>query len=308
MTEGAMAEGAMAEGAMAEGAMAEGAMAEGAVWVKNDFIFGTRGRDMDLVEAFRATEAAVAVVGAGGKKTTMYALADRLDRAIVTATVRIPIFDDEVAAVRVTADPASASRDPDAGNGSIGLVPERERADRYRGYDPSVVDDLITTHDGPVLVKADGARLREFKAPNGTEPRIPSLTDVVVPVVSVGVVGEPLGDDLVHRPERVIAVARDAGLDVSVGDPITAELVGTVLADPEGGLKGVPERAVVVPLINKVDDDERERSARRIAETIRRRVRIRTDRGEAATNVPVPHVVLGRLLDGTVVDVVPVDE
>ncbi len=263
---------------------------------------------MNLVEAFRATDAAVAVVGAGGKKTTMYALADRLDRAVVTATVRIPIFDDEVGAVRVTADPVATVASSAAAEYPFGVVPKREREDRYHGYDPAVVDDLIAAHDGPVLVKADGARLREFKAPNATEPRIPARTDVVVPVVSAGVVGEPLDDGLVHRPERVVAVARDAGLDVSVGDPITAELVGTVLADPEGGLKGVPGRAVVVPLINKVDDDGRERTARRMAETIRRRVRLRTDREDAAVDVPVPHVVLGRLLDGTVVDVVSVDE
>lgn len=261
---------------------------------------------MDLVEAFRATDAAVAVVGAGGKKTTMYALADRLDRAVVTATVRIPIFDDAVGAVHVTDDPAAAAREHGFGDGPIGLVPEREREDRYRGYEPAVVDDLIAAHDGPVLVKADGARLREFKAPNGTEPRIPSLADVVVPVVAAGVVGEPLDDGLVHRPERVVAVARDADLDVAVGDPITAELVGAVLASSRGGLKGVPADPVAIPLINKVDDDERERVARRIAKAVERR--LRDDRGDDGTGVTVPRIVLGRLLDGTVVDVVSVDE
>jgi hypothetical protein len=50
-----------------------------------------------LPEALAAESGLTCVVGAGGKKTTLYTLADRLDRAVVTATVRIPIFDAEVA-------------------------------------------------------------------------------------------------------------------------------------------------------------------------------------------------------------------
>ncbi|SNR50332.1 selenium cofactor biosynthesis protein YqeC [Halorubrum vacuolatum] len=277
---------------------------------------------MDLVQAFRATDAALAVVGAGGKKTTLYALADRLDGAVVTATVRIPIFDHAVDAVRVTPDPVTAAREafvdgdglveetagsgPIPADGSLGLVPERERSDRYRGYDVTGVDDLIAAHDGPVLIKADGARLREFKAPNEREPQIPSRTDVVVPIVSANVVGEPLDEAVVHRPERVVSVARAAGLDVSLGDPITAELVGTVLASPDGGLRGVPEGAVAIPLCNKVDDDERAETARAIATTFRRRYDALATDSTDASRVSVPHVVLGRLIDGTVVDVVPV--
>ncbi len=57
------------------------------------------------------TEGLVCVVGAGGKKTTLYTLADRLDRAVVTATVRIPVFDEHVARVAVTADPVDALAD-----------------------------------------------------------------------------------------------------------------------------------------------------------------------------------------------------
>ena len=46
---------------------------------------------MDPAEAF-APDGVVAVVGAGGKKSTLYALAAGLDRSALTATVRIPPF------------------------------------------------------------------------------------------------------------------------------------------------------------------------------------------------------------------------
>lgn len=242
----------------------------------------------DVVAALDAAHGTTCLVGAGGKKTTLYALADRLDRAVLTATVRIPIFDREVAAVRVTGDPVAALGDFDDRDAAfpLGLVPERERDDRYRGYDPSVVDEIGAAHDGPVLVKADGARTRLLKAPNEREPQVPAGADRVVPVASVGAVGEPLTAETVHRPERVAALT-----DAALGDEITPELVGRVLAHEDGGLRGVPAGATVIPLLNAVDDAADAAAARTVARVVR----------ERAT---VSRVVLARMIDGEVVDVI----
>ncbi|NEU55499.1 selenium cofactor biosynthesis protein YqeC [Halorussus sp. MSC15.2] len=219
---------------------------------------------MTLPEALDAETGLTCVVGAGGKKTTLYALADRLDRAVVTATVRIPIFDAAVAEMVVTDDPVAALDATDAPvRFPLGLVPEREREDRYRGYDPETVSALAGAHDGPVLAKADGARTRWLKAPNQREPRIPAAADTVVPIASARVVGETLSDDRVHRPGRVAAVA-----DREVGDEIRPEDVAAVLASDEGGLKGVPKGATAVPVVNMVDSPELERTGREIAEGV----------------------------------------
>ncbi|QZX98373.1 selenium cofactor biosynthesis protein YqeC [Halobaculum rubrum] len=234
------------------------------------------------------TEGLVCVVGAGGKKTTLYTLANSLDRAVVTATVRIPIFDDHVARVGVTGDPVDAPAEAKAGDFPLGLVPERERDDRYLGYDTAVVDDLAAAHDGPVLVKADGARMRELKAPSDREPQIPASADAVVPIASAHVVGEPLTDEHVHRPERVAAVA---GIDE--GEAITAGTVGRVLASPAGGLKDVPPGAETVALVNKVDDADDEAVAREVA-------RAAFDADDAGR---LDRVVLAALGEGRVVDV-----
>lgn len=258
---------------------------------------------MNLVEALQADGASVAVVGAGGKKTTMYALARRLDRSVVTATVRIPIFDNEVATVATTATPLATLEAADD-DFPLGLVPEREREDRYLGYDVDVVEDLIDAHDGSVLVKADGARMRDLKAPKEAEPQLPGNVDVVVPIASVHAVGEPLDDALVHRPERVAAAAREAGVDVAVGDGITPELVGAILASPHGGLKDVPAGATVIPLLNKVDDGAHEATARAVAAAFRTAFARRRERGEPVPEVP--RVVLARLIDGVVVETVDV--
>jgi len=72
-------------------------------------------------------------VDASGKKTTPYHLAARHDRAVVTATVRVPHFHDRVAHVTVTDDPVAAVREAEAR--PVGVVPERE-ATRYRVTTP----------------------------------------------------------------------------------------------------------------------------------------------------------------------------
>jgi probable selenium-dependent hydroxylase accessory protein YqeC len=221
---------------------------------------------MNLPEALDAEVGLTCVVGAGGKKTTLYALADRLDGAtgsdpVVTATVRIPIFDGEVAEVVVTEDPASALDAAD--RFPLGLVPEREREDRYRGYDPETVTALAAAHDGPVLAKADGARTRWLKAPNEREPQIPRAADTVIPIASARVVGEPLSEESVHRPERVAGVT-----GCERGDEIRSEDVAAVLASDEAGLKDVPEGATVIPVVNMVDSSDLEAVGREIADEV----------------------------------------
>lgn len=242
---------------------------------------------MDLIEAL-AADGLVCVVGAGGKKTTLYALADRLDRAVVTATVRIPIFDPHVGEVVVTEDPLSAvedAADPDAW--PLGVVPEREREDRYLGYEPATVDDLADADVDAVLVKADGARMRQFKAPADREPQLPARADTVVPIASAHVVGEPLSADVVHRVDRV---AELTGL--APGDAIRPIDVATVLASERGGRKDVPEGATVVPLVNMVDDAGLEAVGQEIADAVLARA-------------DVPRVVLSRMIaDDPVVAVV----
>jgi len=245
---------------------------------------------MRLLDALNAHSGVLCVVGAGGKKTALYTLAADAAgeglRSVVTATVRIPIFDDHVTQVLTASEPLNRL------DGSlecpVGFVPEREGKNRYRGYNTAVIDELAATDIADViLVKADGARNREFKAPNEQEPQIPASATTVVPIASVHTVGKPLTEEYVHRPERVSALTGR-----EIGERITARDVATVLASPAGGLKGVPGDATAIPLLNKADDEELAGVARTIARDVLARA-------------PVPRVVLARLrADDPVVEVV----
>ncbi len=240
---------------------------------------------MNLVRALSAESGLLCVVGAGGKKSTLYTLAAHLDRAVVTATVRIPIFDDQVNEVLVTETPSEALERVEAW--PLGLVPEQERPDRYRGYEPETVASLRKRTDASILVKADGARTRLLKAPNDREPQLPSNADVVVPIASARVVGKPLTEEFVHRPERVASIT-----DRAVGEEVRASDVATVLASEHGGLKDVPDDATAIPVVNMVDDDDLATIGRNIAERV-------------LAEADVPRVVLTRMTaDDPVVAVV----
>jgi probable selenium-dependent hydroxylase accessory protein YqeC len=219
-----------------------------------------------VADALDAREGTTCVVGAGGKKTTLRTLAAELDRAVLTATVRIPVVDDWVDEVVVTDDPRTAVVSPtDTAGRRVAVFPVRERPDRYAGYDPETVDTLADC-GRPVLVKADGARTRLLKAPGDHEPQLPRTATTVVPVVSARVVGKPLTDEWVHRVERVAALT---GLER--GDRVGVTDVARVVASERGGLQDVPPDATVVPLVNMVDDEALRATAGEIAAEIHAR-------------------------------------
>ncbi|MFB6222139.1 MAG: selenium cofactor biosynthesis protein YqeC [Haloarcula sp.] len=197
----------------------------------------------------------VSFVGAGGKKTAMKRLtATGTSRGLdvgYTTTTAMPPPPEMPLIVTASSDfRYTLSRDDPPIAFAREWVKNPERVDRkVRGFDPTFLKSVF--YSGLfdwVLVKADGARMREFKAPNEAEPVVPAATTHVVPVVSVHAVGESLTEEVVHRPECVAAIT-----DLSVGDTITPEAMGSVLASPEGSLRHVPSSATVTPLVNKAD-------------------------------------------------------
>lgn len=215
----------------------------------------------------------VSFVGAGGKKTSMGILAREADtRGLVsgyTTSTHMPP-PPEIPLVCVPPDtlPAAVSgRNAPIAFASEWVSDPDRAATKVRGFDPESIDDLYDSNALDwLLVKADGARRREFKAPDRKEPAIPSRSTVVVVVASVAAVGRPIDTGCVHRPERVAEIA-----NVAVGDPLSPESMATVLASDRGGTKDIPDRAMAVLLVNKADTRELQQTARSVVrETFRR--------------------------------------
>ncbi len=216
-----------------------------------------------LLEGLGATRGLVALVGAGGKKTTLYRLAQaHPGRVGITATVAIPPFREELGAHVIVAGASAlpALVDQARQRRIVAFACPSDKPDRLAGLPPALVTRIHASAGFDLtLVKADGARSRWIKAPDPDEPQLPDGVDTVISVVSARAIGERLRDDIAHRSERIGAVT-----GAQAGDVITPDLVARLLADEQGALKGAG-KATIVPLINMVDNDEIAAVARQAA-------------------------------------------
>jgi len=212
----------------------------------------------------------IALSGGGGKTTLMFRLAAELaasgQRVVTTMTTRI--FVSQMAQAPHTlvlhGEGALLAQLPEAlaEHGHVLIAGSTMvEQDKVQGVPPEFLDRIAAqpTVD-VVIVEADGSRRLPFKAPAQHEPVIPTSTTVLVPVVGLDVVEKPLVAGQVHRPEIVAALS-----DAALGDPVTPEMIAAVLTHPEGGAKGLPSGARLVPFLNKVEDEATLAAARQIA-------------------------------------------
>ncbi len=212
----------------------------------------------------------VALTGGGGKTTLMFRLADELvaaGRSVVT-TMTTHIFVGQMArapgrlvlsgeGALLAQLPAALAEHHHVLIAGATIVEQ----DKVAGIPPDLIARVAALHAvDVVIVEADGSRRLPFKAPAAHEPVVPPAATLVVPVVGLSVIGRPLTPVHVHRPEIVAALTGAA-----VGDAVTPEMVAAVLSHPEGGAKGVPPSARLVPFLNQADDEPRREVAREIA-------------------------------------------
>ena len=157
----------------------------------------------------------VALVGAGGKTTTLQRLVAEIRAAgrTVLTTSTVHMFELKGGAPHafvVEPDPARLRADLPgllAEWGHVRVAGERLRADKIRGLAPEVVAALRETPGlDYLLVEADGARHRSLKAPAAHEPVLPPGVDRVLLVVGLDILGQPLSEATVHRPAEVAAL------------------------------------------------------------------------------------------------------
>lgn len=221
-----------------------------------------------LLDLLAARAGLICAVGAGGKKSTLYRLAEAhlacgTPRVGLTCTVTMAPPPEGLAGKTLVAASDILARElPDAARdrrllayaqpspkaGRIGGVPAELLAGWHQagGFDAT-------------LIKADGARMRWIKAPADAEPVLPPVVTTVLHLVSAKIFDRPLDESVAHRPERVAAVTGAA-----LGEPISPLHVGRLLASERGALQGIGG-ATLVPIINMVEDPARLEAARRAA-------------------------------------------
>lgn len=198
-----------------------------------------------LADALRPSDhELIALVGGGGKTTTLFALGRQLAPSVVLTTTT------KMGTSRTEGhEPLIAPRDIDlrAALERDGVVLAwRGRADhRAVGFDPEVCDAWfdLARH---VVVEADGSRRRPFKAPAPHEPVVPSRTSMLIACVGAGAFGGVIAD-CCHRPDAVAHLAR-CGVD----DRLTPRRIAAVLTAADGSRRACPPDARFVVVVNRV--------------------------------------------------------
>jgi probable selenium-dependent hydroxylase accessory protein YqeC len=219
--------------------------------------------DDEILDLFQARRGVICAVGAGGKKSTLYNLVARHPgRVALTATVFVTHFPDHLGLTSVIAEesqlPARLASLTETDR--IAFAAPSGKPGRYSGIAAEMVSRLhADTGREATFVKADGARMRFIKAPKDGEPVLPPDCSTLICVSSAQALGRPLSDEIAHRLEHLSAVT-----GLPAGAVVEPQHLARLLTSDAGLLKG-SAGCTVVPVINMVDDADRERLARETA-------------------------------------------
>jgi probable selenium-dependent hydroxylase accessory protein YqeC len=207
----------------------------------------------------------ICFVGAGGKTTSLFRLARELKgcnkSVLVTTTTAIYYPNDGDCDEVITGIPQDSGTLNSASGGCIVAFGREVTGDnKLLGIDKACISEL--NHKALfdyILVEADGSRQRSIKAPADHEPVIPQRTTKAVGVIGLDALGKQINGTSVHRPELFCRLTGKA-----MGAIIDEDVIAGLIRAPQGLFKSVPEGSQRYVVLNKVENRDRQQSARGI--------------------------------------------
>lgn len=222
---------------------------------------------MKLHEVMRLDEPCrVAVVGAGGKTSTLWRLAEGLSgKVVITTTTHLGLDQIDKAEQQIFIEPEDDLTKVDWMNSSriVSITGPAIDGHRLSGLTQVQIDrssQISKDYNFSILIEADGAQMLPLKAPGEHEPVIPGWVDAAIVLAGMPALGKPLDDKSVFRVKDFSTLS-----GIPEGEPITAEGIQKVLCNPDGGLKGIPEKARRILALNQAEDHEDQPEIMRIA-------------------------------------------
>ncbi len=205
----------------------------------------------DLIDL--PTGSLIAIVGTGGKTTTMYTLAYELaqqGKHVITTTTTQIFYPgpDETDVLIVASETDRLLKKIDAAwqqYHRVTVAGAVLRTEKLTGLHPEQPYELLMKSGADVvIVEADGARHRMIKAPAEHEPVIPLQANVALMMMSAEAFNQPLSDRIAHRPELVAKVT-----GIHMGDVLSPEVIARLITSEQGTLKHIPETTAAYLLI-----------------------------------------------------------
>jgi probable selenium-dependent hydroxylase accessory protein YqeC len=208
----------------------------------------------------------ITLIGGGGKTSLLYYLATQFQQSglqvIVTTTTKL-FRPNQIGHRLVLANTwekcCQAVREARESCDIITLATDTCQQDKRKvtGLDPQWLDALAQEYPDTIfLVEGDGAAGKSLKGHFDYEPVIPKLTQIVIPVIGLDVLGQKLDQQYVHRPDRICQLTGAVGQAV-----ITKEIIISLLFHGSGYLHNCPDSATIIPFLNKVDSKAKWRQA-----------------------------------------------
>lgn len=226
---------------------------------------------MKLIEALRLAPApndvaVVTVIGGGGKTSLIFRMAQEVvhggGRAVTATTTRVAVGQMQRAPALLQLrdgklDAAAwdqLARALDDHSHCFVVGSEVLLKGKQSGVAPEVIDAIAERAQAlgiaAIAVEGDGSRTLPIKAPAAHEPVIPSCTTVVLTTLGLDALGAPLDEEHAHRPELIRMLL---GLPAQGMQRLTPAQAARLLLSAEGGAKGVPASARLLPVLNKAD-------------------------------------------------------
>jgi probable selenium-dependent hydroxylase accessory protein YqeC len=193
----------------------------------------------------------ICFVGAGGKTTMMFKLAEELRRSskvLVTTTTKIYLppkgnYD------FICNDSETLHKYIDMKeNGIYVLGAGVNQEDKMLGLNEKQLDELAP-HFDYILIEADGSKRKQLKGWNEFEPVVYTKTTKTVGIIDIQSLGMLVNEDKVHRSKIFCEIT-----GAEHGDTVKLEHLTKLIIYPQGLFKGAQGEKILY--INKVEDDE----------------------------------------------------
>ena len=197
----------------------------------------------------------ISVVGAGGKTSTIFWLAQLFHasgrRVVVTTTTQMFLPD--------AAYPVIFCREAAALPSHYLELPIltcfhswKAQEGKARGFSASAIDALAAREECDViLVEADGAHGLPLKAPDEHEPCIPESSCCVIAVTGGHMLGEKTGAENVHRWPLFADIT-----GLTADEPLTFGHLLRLIRHPQGAFKNVPPGSRRIWFLNQFSQSE----------------------------------------------------
>lgn len=214
----------------------------------------------------------ISLIGGGGKSTTMFSLAKECSKQgkkiLVTTTTHISLAQGNMAEKLIVESQYNRAiyqlknyyREYSILCLTTALLKDKGK---LKGIPKNWIEKIKKERIfNLILVEADGAKEKPFKAPAEHEPVLPKDSDMIIAVMGIEVLGKPITSQYVYRPEKILDLLGKNKENEKIY--LTKENIPKIFFHREGILKGVDKRKEVYILINKVDK-KRERKALELA-------------------------------------------